>query len=414
MKKKRVVVTGLSAITPIGNDLKTTWSNLLAGTPGTGPITGFDPEGYETQFCCEVKDFDPAKYVPAKQVRRMDRFTHFAVGAAAMLFEDSGFKVDPENAARVGVIVGCGMGGIHTLETYHKKLLEQGPSRMWPFFIPVLISNIAPGQISIMCGAKGPNLTTTSACASGMHSVGYAYSDILLDRCDAMICGGVEGAITPLAVSGFNAMKALSTRNDDPPRASRPFDKDRDGFVMGEGCGLLLLESLEHAKARGATILAEVAGFGASGDAYHMTAPPEDGAGMALAMKAALREAGIDPKEVDHINAHGTSTQLNDLCETRAIKTVFGKHAYELVATSNKSMIGHTLGAAGGIESVVSVKTLIEGIIPPTINLDTPDPECDLDYCPKVARKKQVSYVLCNSFGFGGTNACGLFKRFEE
>jgi 3-oxoacyl-[acyl-carrier-protein] synthase II len=414
MKKKRVVITGISAVTPIGNDLDTTWRNLLDGVSGTGPITGFDPAGYETRFCCEIKNFDPAKYVHPKQVRRMDRFTHFAVGAAHMLFEQTGYKVDPENPNRTGVILGCGMGGIHTLETYHQKLLEQGPSRMWPFFIPVLISNIAPGHISIISGAKGPNLTTTSACASGMHSVGYAYSDILLDRCDVMVCGGVEAAITPLAVSGFNAMKALSTRNEAPEKASRPFDKDRDGFVMGEGCGLLLIESLEHAKARGATILAEIGGFGASGDAYHMTAPPEDGEGMALAMKAALREAGMGPGDIDHINAHGTSTQLNDLCETRAIKTVFGKNAYDLVVTSNKSMFGHTLGAAGGIESVVSVKTILEGIVPPTINLETPDPECDLDYCPNTPRKLDVRTVLCNSFGFGGTNACMVFKRFEE
>jgi 3-oxoacyl-[acyl-carrier-protein] synthase II len=309
--------------------------------------------------------------------------------------------------------VGCGLGGLEDLELFHSKLLEQGPGRVSPFFIPMIIANMAAGQVSIETGARGPNVCTTTACASGTHGIGYAYTEIKLGRCQTMICGGAESTITPLGVAGFNALKALSVRNDEPERASRPFDRERDGFVMGEGCGLLLLESLEHAKARGAKIYAEVVGFGASGDAYHMTAPPEDGSGMALAMNRALREAGVPPTEVDHINAHATSTALNDACETRAIKTVFGAHAYKMPITSSKSMIGHTLGAAGGLESVISVKTIQDGVIPPTINLETPDPACDLDYCPGVARKADVTSVLCNSFGFGGANACVVFKKFE-
>ncbi|QLA15272.1 beta-ketoacyl-ACP synthase II [Desulfolutivibrio sulfoxidireducens] len=411
---KRVVVTGLAAVTPIGNDLGESWSNLVAGVSGAAPITRFDTTGFDTTFACEVKSFDEKAYIPHKQSRRMAIFTRFAVACGMMLLENAGYTIPEAEASRVGVIVGCGLGGLEDLEAFHSKLLEQGPGRISPFFIPMIIANMAAGQISIFTGAKGPGLCTTSACASGLHAIGYAYTDILLGRADVMICGGAESTITPLAVAGFNSLKALSTRNDDPKTASRPFDKDRDGFVIGEGSGLVLLESLEHATARGATILAEVAGFGASLDAFHMTAPPESGEGMALAMSAALREAGLAPAEVAHINAHGTSTYLNDACETTAIKTVFGEHAYTVPITSNKSMIGHTLGAGGGIESVMSVKTIAEGIIPPTINLVTPDPACDLDYCPGVARRAEVSSVLCNSFGFGGANACVVFKKFEE
>lgn len=414
MTLNRVVVTGLAAITPIGNDLATSWKNLVDGVSGAAPITRFDASAYDTHFACEVKGFDPLPYVPAKLAKRLDRFTLFAVSAAAMLMQDAGYAIAPEEAADVGVIIGCGLGGLETLEATHTKLLAQGPSRVSPFFIPTMIANMAAGQISISVGAKGPNLCTTSACASGLHAIGTAYTDIKLGRSQAAICGGVESTITPLAVGGFNALKALSTRNDDPTRASRPFDADRDGFVIGEGCGLLLLESLEHARARGARILAEVTGFGASGDAFHMTAPPEDGEGMALAMRAALREAGLAPEHIAHINAHGTSTSLNDACETKAIKTVLGAHATQVPITSNKSMIGHCLGAAGGIESVMSVKTIVEGVIPPTINLDTADPACDLDYTPNRARKAVVGNVLCNSFGFGGTNACMLYQAFAE
>lgn len=410
---KRVVVTGLAAVTPIGNDLGESWTNLVAGVSGAAPITRFDTTGFDTTFACEVKNFDEKAYIPHKQSRRMAIFTKFAVACGQMVLENAAFTISDAEAPRVGVIVGCGLGGLEDLETFHSKLLEQGPDRVSPFFIPMIIANMAAGQISIFTGAKGPGVCTTSACASGLHAIGYAYSDILLGRAEAMICGGAESTITPLCVAGFNALKALSTRNDAPQKASRPFDKDRDGFVIGEGCGLLLLESLEHAQARGATILAEVAGFGASLDAFHMTAPPESGEGMAQAMNAALREAGMAPGDIAHINAHGTSTALNDACETTAIKTVFGGHARTVPVTSNKSMIGHTLGAAGGIESVMSVKTIVEGVIPPTINLETPDPACDLDYCPGVARRTEVASVMCNSFGFGGANACLVFKKFE-
>ncbi len=410
---KRVVVTGLAAVTPIGNDLGESWTNLVAGVSGAAPITRFDTAGFDTTFACEVKNFDEKAYIPHKQARRMAIFTRFAVACGLMLLENAGYRIPDAEASRAGVIVGCGLGGLEELESFHSKLLEQGPGRISPFFIPMIIANMAAGQISIFTGAKGPGLCTTSACASGLHAIGYAYTDILLGRADVMICGGAESTITPLAVAGFNSLKALSTRNDDPAKASRPFDRDRDGFVIGEGCGLVLLESLEHATARGATILAEVAGFGASLDAFHMTAPPESGEGMALAMAAALREAGMAPGDIAHINAHGTSTYLNDACETTAIKAVFGEYARTLPVTSNKSMIGHTLGAAGGIESVMSVKTIQEGVIPPTINLETPDPACDLDYCPGVARRTEVASVMCNSFGFGGANACLVFRKFE-
>mgnify|MGYP001372827904 CR=1 FL=1 len=411
---KRVVVTGLSAITPLGTDLASSWEALLAGKSGIGPLTKFDCAAYETRIAGEVKGFEPERYIPVKQIKRMETFVQFAVASAKMLLEDAGWQVPPEEAATTGVIIGVGLGGLDTIESMHLKLLDKGPSRISPFFIPIIIANMAAGQVSIETGARGPNVCTTTACASGTHGIGYAYSEIKLGRCEAMICGGAESTITSLGVSGFNALKALSTRNDDPQRASRPFDRDRDGFVMGEGCGLLLLESLEHARARGARIYAEVVGFGASGDAYHMTAPPEDGSGMALAMSAAIREAGVPVTEIDHINAHGTSTALNDACETRAIKTVFGKHAYKLSITGNKSMTGHLLGAAGGVESVFSVLTLHEGKIPRTLNLENPDPECDLDYVPEGMRTQRVNYTLCNSFGFGGTNACMLFKRFED
>lgn len=411
---KRVVVTGLSAITPLGTDLASSWEALLAGKSGIGPLTKFDCAAYETRIAGEVKGFEPERYIPVKQIKRMETFVQFAVASAKMLLEDAGWQVPPEEAATTGVIIGVGLGGLDTIESMHLKLLDKGPSRISPFFIPIIIANMAAGQVSIETGARGPNVCTTTACASGTHGIGYAYSEIKLGRCEAMICGGAESTITSLGVSGFNALKALSTRNDDPQRASRPFDRDRDGFVMGEGCGLLLLESLEHARARGARIYAEVVGFGASGDAYHMTAPPEDGSGMALAMSAAIREAGVPVTEIDHINAHGTSTALNDACETRAIKTVFGKHAYKLSITGNKSMTGHLLGAAGGVESVFSVLTLHEGKIPRTLNLENPDSECDLDYVPEGMREQRVNYTLCNSFGFGGTNACMLFKRFED
>ncbi|WP_319469127.1 beta-ketoacyl-ACP synthase II [uncultured Pseudodesulfovibrio sp.] len=409
----RVVVTSVSAITPIGNDIETSWQNLLAGKSGVGRITRFDASDFATQIAGEVKNFDPTDYINKKEARRMETFTQYAVASTKMLFESAGWTIPESEKDRAGVVVGVGLGGLQTIEDMHTKLMTKGPGRISPFFIPILIANMAAGQVSIEAGAMGPNVCTTTACASGTHGVGYAYTDIAMGRADVMICGGAESTITKLGVAGFNAMRALSTRNDEPEKASRPFDADRSGFIMGEGCGLLLLESLEHAEARGANILAEVVGFGASGDASHMTAPAEDGSGMAYAMAGAIREAKVDPSEIDHINAHGTSTKLNDLCETRAIKKIFGDHAYNINICANKSQIGHLLGAAGGVEAAFAVKTLSEGVIPGTINRDTPDPDCDLDVCVDGPRKKQVNYALSNSFGFGGTNACVLFKRFE-
>ncbi|MDZ7761028.1 MAG: beta-ketoacyl-ACP synthase II [Desulfovermiculus sp.] len=414
MVGKRVVVTGLSALTPLGNNLEDSWKRLVAGKSGIGPITRFDCTDFNSKIAGEVKDFDPSQFIPRKQIQRMDRFNHFAVAGSTMLLQHGGLVIDPEKGSpEVGILIGCGLGGLETIEEFHSRLLKKGPSRISPFYIPKLISNIAAGQIAIFTKAKGPNLVTTSACASGVHSIGYAFSDIKLGRVKAMICGGVESTITPMAVSGFNAMRALSERNSEPEKASRPFDQERDGFVVAEGCGFLLLEDLEHAQERGASIFAEVLGFGASADAYHITAPDESGAGMAQAMGSAIKEAELDVRDVDHINAHGTSTPWNDLCETRAIKTVFGSHASHLSVTANKSMIGHALGAAGGIESVFSVMTLDQGMIPGTINLEHPDPECDLDYVVDGSRQEQVQTVLCNSFGFGGTNACILFQRFS-
>jgi len=413
MKLNRVVVTGMAAITPIGNDLATSWQNLLGGVSGAVPITRFDASGFDTTFACEVKGFDPAACIPHKQARRMDLFTQYAVAASLMAVKDSGLAVTDDLAPHVGVLIGCGLGGLRTIEDQHKRLLANGPSRVSPFFIPVLIANMAAGQTAIFTGAKGPNVCTTTACASGAHGVGYAYTDIMLGRAKAMICGGAESTIDALAVSGFNAMKALSTQNDDPTKASRPFERDRTGFVIGEGSGILILEELTFAKARGANILAEVAGFGASGDAFHMTAPSENGEGAALAMRAALREAAMSPEDIDSINAHGTSTQLNDLCETRAIKSVYGDHAKKIAVTANKSMIGHCLGAAGAIESVFSVMSILHGVVPPTINYDNPDPECDLDYTPGQPKERDVRAIMSNSFGFGGTNACVIFKKYE-
>ncbi|MBG0789442.1 MAG: beta-ketoacyl-ACP synthase II [Desulfovibrionaceae bacterium] len=408
----RVVVTSIAAITPLGNDVDASWRNLLDGQSGIGAITKIDAGDLATKIAGEVKGFDPHVYIGKKEARRMATFTQYAVSATAMLLDRAGWTVPESERDRVGTVVGVGLGGLQSIEDTHAKMLQRGPSKISPFFIPILIANMAAGQVSIAAGAMGPNICTTTACASGTHGVGAAYTDIAMGRADAMICGGAESTITRLGVAGFNAMKALSVRNDEPELASRPFDADRTGFIMGEGCGLLLLESLEHAKARGAEILAEVVGYGASGDAYHMTAPPEDGSGMAYAMAAALREAKVDPSDVDHINAHGTSTYLNDLCETRAIKKVFGDHAYDIDICANKSQIGHLLGAAGGVEAVFAVKTLVEGVIPGTLNQTSPDPECDLDVCADGPREKRVEYALSNSFGFGGTNACVLFKRF--
>lgn len=414
MTLRRVVITGLSAISPLGNDLATSWSKLLAGESGVSPITSFDTSEHLTRFAGQVTDFDPTLYMSAKQARRLERFCTFSIACSKMLLQHAGLEEIPEeDRENTGCLIGCGLGGLKIFEETVIKLDREGPRRVSPFCIPVYIANMAPGLASIELQAKGPNLVTTSACASGIHAIIYAYSDIAMGRADMMVTGGVESTITSLGIAGFNAMRALSTRNDDPQRASRPFDKNRDGFVMGEGCGMLLLESLEHAQARGANILAELVGCNSTADAYHMTAPAEDGDGMARAMSGALRTAGMSPDQIEHINAHATSTPLNDVTETRAIKKVFGKRAYDIPITANKSMMGHLLGGAGGVESVFSIMSLVEEVLPPTINLETPDPECDLDYITEGKRKATVANVLCNSFGFGGTNASVIFSRWN-
>ncbi|HIW78002.1 MAG TPA: beta-ketoacyl-ACP synthase II [Candidatus Bilophila faecipullorum] len=414
MSRKRVVVTGVSALTPLGGNVSDSWDNLLAGKSGIGPITLFDAAGFDSRIAGEVKGFDPEAYgIPAKQARRMDRFVQFSVAAGNMLVKDSGLVIDESNAARVSVILGVGLGGLHTIEVFHSRLVEAGPNKVSPFMIPMLISNMAPGQVAIATGAKGANMVLTSACASGTHAVGMGFTEIVMGRCDACITGGVEATVTPMGISGFTSLKALSTsHNDEPEKASRPFDKDRDGFVMGEGAGFLMLESLEHAQARGATIYAEIVGTGASDDAFHMTAPRDDAEGMIASMRRAIEDAGVSPDVVDHINAHGTSTHLNDLCETNAIKQVFGQRAYDIAVASTKSQTGHLLGAAGGVEAVFSVLALHTGIVPGTINYTTPDPECDLNYMANGPQKLDPQYVLSNSFGFGGTNGSLLFKKF--
>ena len=413
--RKRVVITGLSAITPLGGNLAESWDNIIAGKSGIGPITRFDVTDYDAKIAGEVRDFLPENHgINIKQARRMDRFTQLAVVAGNMLVEDAGLTIDDSNADRISVLMGVGLGGLTTIEEFHTKLLNSGPNRISPFMVPMLISNMAPGQVSIFTHAKGSNLAFTSACASGAHAIGYAFSEILLGRSDFSITGGVESTITPMGVSGFTALKALSTHNHEPQKASRPFDKNRDGFVMGEGSGFLFLEDLESAKARGAKIYAEIIGFGASGDAYHMTAPKEDGEGMASAMSRAIKDAGLTPDDIEHINAHGTSTPMNDRIETQAIKKVFGERAYDIPVVSNKSQVGHLLGGAGGIESVFSVLTLHHGIIPGTVNYENQDADCDLNYMAKGPEKRQVNTVLCNDFGFGGTNCSIVYKRWQE
>jgi 3-oxoacyl-[acyl-carrier-protein] synthase II len=413
MLSRRVVVTGMGMVSPLGTGVEKTWQSLIQGKSGVARITKFDPTGFDTQIAAEVKDFVPENFMEKKDLRRMDIFIQYAMASAAMALEDSQLKITPANADRVGVVVGAGLGGLTTIENFHKVLLEKGPSRISPFFIPMLIVNEAPGQISIRFGAKGPNTSVVTACATGNHNIGDAWRIIQRGDADAVIAGGVEATITPLAVSGFNSMKALSTRNEEPEKASRPFDKDRDGFVIGEGSGIIILEELQQALDRGARIYAEIIGYGLTGDAYHITAPAPDGEGAARCMTMALKSAGIEPREVDYINAHGTSTDYNDLYETIAIKTVFKEHARKLAISSTKSMIGHLLGGAGGVEAIFTILTIYRGIIPPTINYQTPDPGCDLDYVPNVARKANVRVALSNSFGFGGTNAVLIFKKFE-
>jgi len=412
--ERRVVITGLGVVSPVGSDLETFWKNLTAGKSGISSITKFDPTDYPVQIAAEVKDFEPTKYFDKKEVRRLDPFIQFAVGAADQAVKMAGLEESELDKERVGVIIGSGIGGLTTIEQQLKILWEKGPRRVSPYCVPMEIINMASGIVSIRYGYKGPNVSVVTACATGTHAIGEAFRTIQYGDADVVVAGGAESCITPLSVAGFAAARALSTRNDEPEKASRPFEKNRDGFVMGEGAGIVVLEELEHAKRRGAKILAEVVGYGTSGDAYHMTAPAPGGEGAARAIRNALRDAGIEPTEIDYINAHGTSTKFNDLFETMAIKSVFGDYAYKVKISSIKSMIGHLLGAAGGVETVASVMTINTGVIPPTINYEEPDPECDLDYTPNKAVEKEVRYVLKNSFGFGGTNACLVLKRFEE
>jgi 3-oxoacyl-[acyl-carrier-protein] synthase II len=406
------VVTGLGLVTPLGIGVKETWEKLCQGKSGIGPITRFDARSFRTRIAGEVKGFNAIDFLPQKLIKRLDVFIHYALASARMAMEQSGLKITPELAPLVGVMTGCGLGGLRTIEDMHSIYLSRGPDRISPFFIPMLIANMAPGQIAIEYGAKGPNLSIQTACAAGNHAIGDSFKLIQRGAAKAMICGGVEAVITPLAVGGFNAMRAISVRNEEPEKASRPFDRDRDGFVMGEGSGIMILEDLEFALERGAPILAEIVGYGLTGDAYHMTAPSPDGDGAIRCMQMALADAGMKPGDVQYINAHGTSTGLNDEAETLAIKAVFKDHSTQLAVSSTKSMTGHLLGGAGGVESVFSVLTIQEGLIPPTINLDNPDPKCDLDYVPHQARKAEVRAAMTNSFGFGGTNAVLLFKKY--
>ncbi len=411
--RRRVVVTGIGLVSPVGIGIEENWTNLIAGKSGIGPITRFDSSEFATKIAGEVKNFHPEEFISKKELRKMDPFLRFALGAAHYAMEDSGLKIAPELSPRVGVVVGCGLGGLLTIEESHKQMLESGPKKVSPFFIPMIISNMAPGLISIYHGAKGPNLSLQTACAAGTHAVGQAYHLIRDGFAEAMITGGVESTITRLAIAGFNAMRALSTRNDDPEHASRPFDKERDGFILSEGSGLLIIEELGFARARGARIYAELIGFGASGDAYHMVAPAPEGEGAVRCMQMALGDAGIKPDQVQYINAHGTSTELNDKYETQAIKTVFGDHAYKLAVSSTKSMTGHLLGAAGGVEAAYTTLSLYNQMMPPTMNYEFPDPDCDLDYVPNVARKADIDIAISNSFGFGGTNGTLVFKKWS-
>jgi len=411
---RRVVVTGGGLVTPLGIGTDASWEAIRAGKSGIGRITQFDASAFSCQIAGEVKDFDPTKYVEKKEVKKMGRFIQFAIAAADYALADSGLKTTPETEERVGVYIGSGIGGFEVIEREHKNLLEHGPRRISPFFIPATIINLASGHVSIRAGAKGPNSATATACTTSAHCIGDSFRLIQHGDADAMICGGAEAAVTPMGVGGFAAMRALSTRNDEPERASRPWDKDRDGFVVGEGSGILILEELEFARARGARILGEVVGYGMSADAFHVTAPPDDGDGAYRVMRNAVRDAGLVPEQIDYINAHGTSTEVGDRAETMAIKRAFGDHAYKLAVSSTKSMTGHLLGGAGGIEAGITVLAIRDQLAPPTINHEAPDPVCDLDYVPNHARPMKIEYALSNSFGFGGTNGCLIFKRFSE
>ena len=410
---RRVVITGVGLVSALGTGTEVSWKNLLAGKSGVARITRFDPTDFASSIAAEVKDFDPLKFIEKKELKKMGLFIQFGLAAAEFAMVHSGLKVTPEIAERVGVYIGSGIGGFDVIEREHKALLKGGPRRISPFFIPASIINLASGHVSIRWGAKGPNCATCTACSSSAHSVGDSFKLIVRCDADAMICGGTEATITPLGVGGFASMRALSRRNDEPEKASRPFDRDRDGFVIGEGAGMLVLEELEFARRRGAEILAEIVGYGTSGDAFHITKPSEDADGAYRVMRNTLADAKVAPEEIDYINAHGTSTPFNDRLETMAIKRLFGDHAAKLAVSSTKSMTGHLLGGAGGLEAAISALALHHGIIPPTTNYDNPDPDCDLDYVPNQAREKTIQYALSNSFGFGGTNAALLLKRFE-
>jgi 3-oxoacyl-[acyl-carrier-protein] synthase II len=411
--RRRVVVTGLGLITPLGIGVEPTWQALCEGRSGIGRITRFDPAGFPSQIAGEVKGFNPEAFIEKKEIKKMDTFIHYAIGASLMAVEDAGLKIVPEEADRIGVYIGAGIGGLPAIERYHKVLLQKGPDRISPFFIPMVIINLASGQVAIRLGARGPNSCAVTACATGNHCIGDAFRIIQRGDADVMLAGGTEACIVPLTVAGFAAAKALSTRNHEPTQASRPFDKERDGFVLGEGAGVLVLEELDRARRRGARIYAELVGYGMNSDAYHITAPSENGEGAVRCMELAIRDAGISKDEVGYINAHGTSTKA-DAIETKAIKQVFGERAYQIPVSSTKSMTGHLLGAAGGVEAVFSVLAIYRNLLPPTINLDHPDPECDLDYIPWKPRPASVTAVLSNAFGFGGVNACLVFKRFTD
>jgi len=410
---RRVVVTGVGLLTPLGIGTETSWEAIRAGECGIGPITQFDATAFSCRIAGEVKGFDPAAYIEKKEIKKMGRFIQFAIAAADFALGGAGLKVAPEDAEMVGVYIGSGIGGFEVIEREHQTLLEHGPRRISPFFIPATIINLASGYVSIRSGAKGPNSATATACTTSSHSIGDSFRLIQRGDADAMICGGTEACITPMGIGGFAAMRALSTRNEQPERASRPWDKDRDGFVVGEGAGILILEELEFARRRGARILAEIVGYGMSADAFHVTAPPADGDGAFRVMRNGMRDAGIEPHQVDYINAHGTSTDVGDRAETMAIKRAFGDHAYKVAVSSTKSMTGHLLGGAGGLEAGITVMAIRDQIAPPTINLENPDEGCDLDYVPLDARRMKIDYALSNSFGFGGTNGCLIFKKFE-
>ncbi len=409
---RRVVVTGVGLVSPVGIGTEETWRALLEGRSGVGPITSFDASAFSTRIAAEVKGFQPENFIERKELRKMGRFIQFAIAATEFALKASGLKVTPENSERVGVYIGSGIGGFEIIEREFEALLQHGPRRISPFFIPATIINLAAGYVSIRLGAKGPNSATATACTTGAHAIGDSFKIIQRGDADVMICGGSEAPICRMGIGGFAAMRALSTRNDEPERASRPWDKLRDGFVVGEGAGLLILEELEHARRRGAPILAEIVGYGMSGDAFHITAPCDDGDGAYRVMRYALRDAGIGPEQIQYINAHGTSTDVGDRIETLAIKRCFGEHAYKLAVSSTKSMTGHLLGGAGGLEAGITVLAIRDQIAPPTINYEVPDPDCDLDYVPNKARPMTIEYAMSNSFGFGGTNGCLIFKRF--